>query len=907
MFRLWNEQLQRMLRNVEPDDGRLRRCLAALQALRFELAVPYIDEESPDIVLENDNTTGSAAGLEPTPEHEAYTHVHTPFIYMAESLGVPVSSVVQKELLRIQRTDVPTLVRAVAVGSPVSLTLRLVNPLQVAIECRNVRAFGRLITESELRSPCPTDPTETSEDPFVFDPPQDTISFSAQDIKLEPLESVSVTCPIIPHQPGRLEIQGVSWDLYGIARGYYRLRLWDKKRPTKQVVAEALGPNALSAYTWTPGILPFTSPVAPLLADATTDYTPLSPLPHELPTVSPAFLLRQALLLSHLTSDAFVRMRRSLEYDPSCKLTLSVYPNMPRLRWTLGNWPTGPVLEGQRHEVELTLQNIGTSQIAAIHLATSPSDCLFIADNLTTSNPTHVYRMARSVAPGSTVTVKLVLRGTDVGTHLLGLCMMASSDVEEVMYNGNSQRSVAGSQTSGASSFPNLQNAALQRTPTRKWILARRPLTVVPSLEVAISHHASWREPGAYVVVAQIARAGPVEDHEELVVEKVDALLPYDSAPPVVGRPASLRQRAAPSTGSWDTGSLAFIPVALSPSQERVLPVPAAASPTQLVFATSPFLPPHEAEPPVPIAPVPDVSQLLHAEANRLMYMFAVVRARALERNEVRATQRRCLASLLKAAQTNNLQDICRKKGLLDLTSMQELPTRKLPCLGPAIDYVIHWVLRRHRDGKIAAVGETFVHRVPLFTAVSSCPLKFQLHPAVRVLPAPGVPHLAAVAHVKLTLHNISQTTPLSIVIETDGEASCRGLAIHHQGTTEGAYGETGKAHRQWMANIKNVINVAVRSKDTPAFFGASANRFPASGIFWLGRTSFFLGRLEPGHLLSTTMHLCCYNAGLFNLNKFRFIVRTEGTADERIFAFPFESLLYVQPPADPVPEAKPV
>lgn len=94
--------------------------------------------------------------------------------------------------------------RQTAVGLPVTVEFRVVNPLNLQIEIHNLRLFGRLIPSS------PTKQEATSGNPSKapFSEASQDVDFSMTDVELEPTASATVRLTATPLNSGRLLIEG---------------------------------------------------------------------------------------------------------------------------------------------------------------------------------------------------------------------------------------------------------------------------------------------------------------------------------------------------------------------------------------------------------------------------------------------------------------------------------------------------------------------------------------------------------------------------------------------------------------------------------------------------------------------------------------------------------------------------
>lgn len=91
-------------------------------------------------------------------------------------------------------------------GLPVTVELRVVNPLGLRIELTSLRLFGTLI-------PASVSPDTAATVPGAFKGPpcsdhSEAIAFSSTTIELEPTQSAIVRLMATPLKPGRLCLQG---------------------------------------------------------------------------------------------------------------------------------------------------------------------------------------------------------------------------------------------------------------------------------------------------------------------------------------------------------------------------------------------------------------------------------------------------------------------------------------------------------------------------------------------------------------------------------------------------------------------------------------------------------------------------------------------------------------------------
>lgn len=90
--------------------------------------------------------------------------------------------------------------RLTAVGLPVIVELRMMNPLDLRIELSNLRLFGALLPHTA------TQEAAASGGPRTRDP--ENIIFSTVDVELEPTASATIRLTATPLKPGRLHLQG---------------------------------------------------------------------------------------------------------------------------------------------------------------------------------------------------------------------------------------------------------------------------------------------------------------------------------------------------------------------------------------------------------------------------------------------------------------------------------------------------------------------------------------------------------------------------------------------------------------------------------------------------------------------------------------------------------------------------
>ncbi|OEH80368.1 hypothetical protein cyc_05172 [Cyclospora cayetanensis] len=106
--------------------------------------------------------------------------------------------------------------RTTAVGLPVTVELRLMNPLSLRIELSNLRLFGILLPRGGLspQEEAATPQAELTEAAAA----QQAIAFSTVNVALDPTASASVRLTATPLKPGRLCLQGIVGELFRLVR-----------------------------------------------------------------------------------------------------------------------------------------------------------------------------------------------------------------------------------------------------------------------------------------------------------------------------------------------------------------------------------------------------------------------------------------------------------------------------------------------------------------------------------------------------------------------------------------------------------------------------------------------------------------------------------------------------------------
>ncbi|KAL8433471.1 hypothetical protein ACSSS7_003861 [Eimeria intestinalis] len=116
--------------------------------------------------------------------------------------------------------------RQTAVGLPVTVELRVVNPLDLRIEVNNVRLFGDLVhrpaSPSSSTSPCASfqDASTAAQSPqkHFLSRESGQIEFSTVNVELDPMASATIRLTAVPLGPGRLCLQGVVGELFGLVQ-----------------------------------------------------------------------------------------------------------------------------------------------------------------------------------------------------------------------------------------------------------------------------------------------------------------------------------------------------------------------------------------------------------------------------------------------------------------------------------------------------------------------------------------------------------------------------------------------------------------------------------------------------------------------------------------------------------------
>ncbi|CEM05848.1 unnamed protein product [Vitrella brassicaformis CCMP3155] len=952
----------------------------------------------------------------PQPTDEA-----TPFAFIAEEVGVPVSPDDQKELACLEArlpmlmppppkggppgppglnevlsgTVYETLQRITAVGAPVVVEARLSNPLQVEMECINLRLFGRMEGpdgqlspgEGESVSVSATSASSTTDGVRRLDGEsgdgmasrEGEVDFPTMSLRLEGKQTVSVRLAAIPQNEGVLRIEGVEWELWShraereeAPGGRFPVRVRQKLHLHGRPKSKKRSASAP----------PLPSPPSSASIDESGE-----------PLVTIA------------------------KYHPDKRLELRVSADLPRVSCHFEGFPTSPLLAGECHPCTLIIENRGARKLSKVRVAASHRDFIFFPPppvprtppasspssvrqpprpesvpqllNIPPPRPSvrlsrsmasqasgsrrsslppvtegwasHVAVSDESISSGGTFAIPCLVRGSAAGVHRLRICVCAEGEqLQQAVVAGEGEGAEGEGKGSDQMSVLSTEGSALPSSPSpspsaeasprpqvggadvmRKWIVLEKVLEVRPSIVVSVQQHASWRKPGRFVLECNIENASS----HVIAVQKVQALIPQPGLPqgdaataplpghdtpipyqPVILEPCiPVEQRSLhifpsqathllyayhPPTAThthtdahhhhgkaarrWqgETGeSSSSDEEAASDNGMRIVPYSAPSSPEH-----RPRAPGDDSQ--VAVRQVRLKAPPYDAWQEQIV---KVARRANLERKWGRGSRRRQRGGRSRSPEGMRVGPGRRARGKSPGPNGE-------PSVhgGQHMDIIVEW-----RATETERRGDTFLFHVPLYVPAEGCPLKFQICPTQTVLPfcpsppppppttpfaPPQSPVPATLLPVHLYIQNVSPDHSVTFQLEADEPAAAYVTPLHM----------SPQLNMRWTSEMPFFSQ--------PQALLPSYMRQPPAGPFWEGgAVTRRVDNLPPGHTVDYGLVARFSRPGVYNLNKFRFVVhevRSVAAAavavaagggdvamtggEGKAFAFPFESLVWV-------------
>lgn len=103
--------------------------------------------------------------------------------------------------------------RTVSLGEAIFLNVMLFNPLQIPLECHDMKPYCTL--NSVI---VPAEEVVSDSAPVLIDANCSGVSYTPQHIRLEPHQTLTLSFSIVPTKPGLLKIRGLCWDLYNVIK-----------------------------------------------------------------------------------------------------------------------------------------------------------------------------------------------------------------------------------------------------------------------------------------------------------------------------------------------------------------------------------------------------------------------------------------------------------------------------------------------------------------------------------------------------------------------------------------------------------------------------------------------------------------------------------------------------------------
>eukprot|EP01083_Nonionella_stella_P118378 353380_1 len=218
--------------------------------------------------------------------------------------------------------------------------------------------------------------------------------------------------------------------------------------------------------------------------------------------------------------------------------------------------------------------------------------------------------------------------------------------------------------------------------------------------------------------------------------------------------------------------------------------------------------------------------------------------------------------------------------GDVDIDPLSQLPNGLSP-------------LDHHRQGLIQSdEGQAvrFVHRAdtrasdyPLMSAHGRCGfLKVEKVMAVSTAATTSCPLRLSIKHPDIVKANFGEERVLQVPVEIAVlNCSPKTDVLFHF--------ETLSPNEQFDSHTRSF-----QTRETPSL---------SSRYFWRGTTHKLVGPLVPGAVEYITLSACFTDSGMFNLNRFRFLLNMPGRQQPRVFFFPLQHLIKVED--DSMPEQR--
>lgn len=849
VFKAWSNQVEAALAK---DGARDSPFLQAFQRLRFELTLPCVH-----------NDYRVHLGSDPEPSECADVCVSDGDV--GKDFNIVLSQEERDELMYLQQQLKCTVSvshrlthdsssatqRTAGLGETIYLDITMMNPLQIPLECHNLRPYCTLDTNAVTAS-ASTLLTRNVPGPFFYDPSASVLVYKPQSLRLEANQTVTVKCPIFPKKPGLLRIHGICWDLYDVIKVYAPLDCGGARRPTRQMLS-MVSQDQVPGKIFLPGEIPSTDPAFPLL-EGTLLETPLSLPQHPLP---PAAVLKRALLVAQFVSSAPHQTQRALRYAPRRTSTLKISSSCARVSLRWNNWPH-ELLHGQRRTALLCIKNIGPTDVTTLRIRATPQAfCFFQTGSAATLSSEDDTKAFSDPAPPSTVfyhpnvlkvdqelVLSVFLRGASVGSHNIVFWVAAET---------------------APSPFSDLRR--LSET-SRKWFLQKKSLAVHKALDINVKHRSSVSRPGGSLAVLQVTNDLPHEflastNKEEagasvLAIDCVECLL----------------------SGTTHHVPLepCFYPVAERRCQSSTC-IPYNI-PVQLLYAITSPVGQHNSANSACDSP-PSLSRTAGSSSSRLSQDASLL--------AMYLASCRCAEVATKEQQAVDPTPVTTSTPAVDNHSIVVSPLNNRQT--PTLDFVVYWRYS-YKDNAGFITGEQFLHNVPLTsTTMDSLPIRYHICLPSQYLSPPDdvfqktnqllyLNPSHRFQRVSFVLRNLSLQDSFRITVDLNAKAFVRESGAFTDDSSDFFYNTflelTDATGQHCQTRIDQELGRYMSEIDTSEMLPKDQllflqsllrSRITQNRVFYLGTTQFSIPVLKPGETYTKVVSLVLPRPGIFNVD----------------------------------------